>query len=125
MRPPYEWGCVHGRFQPFHSGHLEYALLAKKRCRRLLIGVTNPDLTWFMPEAANANRHTAESNPFTYFERALMLRDSCSTRAWRRESFSWRPSRSNSRSCAATTSPKARSTSYASTLGGRRRRCAA
>ena len=76
MRPPYEWGCVHGRFQPFHSGHLEYALLAKKRCRRLLIGVTNPDLTWIMPEAANANRHTAESNPFTYFERALMLRDS-------------------------------------------------
>lgn len=76
MRPPYEWGCVHGRFQPFHSGHLEYALLAKERCRRLLIGVTNPDLTWITPEAANANRHTAESNPFTYFERALMLRDS-------------------------------------------------
>ena len=74
--PPYEWGCVHGRFQPFHRGHLEYALLAKERCRRLLVGVTNPDPAWIMPEAANADRHTIESNPFTYFERALMLRDS-------------------------------------------------
>jgi nicotinamide mononucleotide adenylyltransferase len=55
---------------------LEYALLAKERCRRLLVGVTNPDPTWIIPEAANADRHTVESNPFTYFERALMLRDS-------------------------------------------------
>lgn len=76
MRPPYEWGCVHGRFQPFHRGHLEYALLAKERCRRLLVGVTNPDPAWIMPEAANADRHTFESNPFTYLERALMLKDS-------------------------------------------------
>ena len=75
-RPPYEWGCVHGRFQPFHRGHLEYALLAKERCRRLLVGITNPDPSRVTPEAANARRHTVESNPFTYFERALMVRDS-------------------------------------------------
>ncbi len=75
-RPLYGWGCVHGRFQPFHRGHLEYALLAKERCRRLLIGITNPDPTWTTPETANAQRHTVKSNPFTYFERALMLRDS-------------------------------------------------
>ena len=75
-RPLYEWGCVHGRFQPFHRGHLEYALLAKERCRHLLVGITNPDPTWITPEAANAHRHTVEFNPFTYFERALMIRDS-------------------------------------------------
>ncbi len=72
----YEWDCVHGRFQPFHRGHLEYALLARERCQRLLVGVTNPDPTWIIPEAANAHRHEAGSNPFTYFERALMIRDS-------------------------------------------------
>lgn len=79
-RPPHEclheWGCVHGRFQPFHLGHLEYALLAKERCRRLLVGVTNPDPSWVDREAVNAHRHEAESNPFTYLERALMVRDS-------------------------------------------------
>lgn len=75
-RPPYEWGCVHGRFQPFHRGHLEYALLAKERCQRLLVGITNPDPSRVIPEASNARRHTVDSNPFTYFERALMLRDS-------------------------------------------------
>lgn len=75
-RPPYEWGCVHGRFQPFHRGHLEYALLAKERARRLLVGVTNPDPTWAAPEETNAHRHRVESNPFTYFERALMVGDS-------------------------------------------------
>lgn len=75
-RPPYEWGCVHGRFQPFHREHLEYVLSARERCRRLLVGVTNPDPTWVIPEAANAHRHEAGANPFTYFERALMVRDS-------------------------------------------------
>ncbi len=74
--PLYEWGCVHGRFQPFHRGHLEYALLAKERCRHLLVGITNPDPTWITREAANAHRHAVEFNPFTYFERALMIRDS-------------------------------------------------
>ena len=75
-RPPYEWGCVHGRFQPFHNGHLEYALAVKERCRRLVVGVTNPDPTWVIPEATDASRHEAESDPFTYFEWALMVRDS-------------------------------------------------
>lgn len=72
----YEWGCVHGRFQPFHRGHLEYALAARERCRRILVGVTNPDPTQVIPEVSNAHRHEAGSNPFTYFERALIVRDS-------------------------------------------------
>jgi cytidyltransferase-like protein len=75
-RSLYEWGCVHGRFQPFHRGHLEYALVARERCKRLLVGVTNPDPTRVVPEVSNAHRHEARANPFTYFERALMVRDS-------------------------------------------------
>jgi len=75
-RPPYEWGCVHGRFQLFHRGHLEYALLAKEQCQRLLVGITNPDPSRVIPEASNTRRHTVGSSPFTYFERALMIRDS-------------------------------------------------
>jgi cytidyltransferase-like protein len=72
----HEWGCVHGRFQPFHRGHLEYALRAKERCRRLAIGITNPDPSWSRVEQTSPHRHEALSNPFTYLERALMVRDS-------------------------------------------------
>ena len=75
-RPRYEWGCIHGRFQPFHGGHLEYALQAKERCRRLIVGITNPDPTWVRREASSEHRHADESNPFTYIERALMVEGS-------------------------------------------------
>src|SRR4051812_45474626 len=71
-----EWGCVHGRFQPFHNGHLEYVLRAKGLCQRLIVGITNPDPKWIQPEDYSAHRHEPESNPFTYLERTLMIRDS-------------------------------------------------
>jgi cytidyltransferase-like protein len=73
--PPYEWGCVHGRFQPFHNGHLEYVLRAKVRCRQLIVGITNPDPTGIQAEASSPHRHDPEANPFTYLERATMVRD--------------------------------------------------
>ncbi len=72
----YEWGCVHGRFQPFHGEHLEYTLRAKERCRRLMVGITNPDPTWMNREKLSDHRHTAASNPFTYIERSLMVEGS-------------------------------------------------
>jgi nicotinamide mononucleotide adenylyltransferase len=72
----HEWGCVHGRFQPFHGEHLEYALRAKERCRRLIVGITNPDPTWTKPEKLSDHRHAAGSNPFTYLERSLMIEGS-------------------------------------------------
>jgi cytidyltransferase-like protein len=34
---------VHGRFQPFHYGHLEYTLAALACCDHRIIGITNPD----------------------------------------------------------------------------------
>ena len=69
------WGCVHGRFQPFHNGHLEYVLRAGRRCERLIVGITAPDPTAVLTEAENPRRHEPASNPFTYFERLLMIRD--------------------------------------------------
>lgn len=73
--PSYEWGCVHGRFQPFHNGHLEYVVRAKARCRQLLVGITNPDPSRVQAETSSPHRHEPEANPFTYLERALMIRD--------------------------------------------------
>ena len=68
------YGMVHGRFQPFHRGHLEYALAALARCDHLLIGVTNPDPSLIVEEAADPERHRPEANAFTFFERQWMIR---------------------------------------------------
>lgn len=68
-------GMVHGRFQPFHRGHLEYAVLAAARCDSLVVGITNPDPDAVQPEAASGHRHLPESNPFTYVERLAMAQD--------------------------------------------------
>jgi cytidyltransferase-like protein len=69
-------GMVHGRFQPFHNGHLEYLLAAARCCERLLVGITNPDPARTLPEAADPKRHLPEANPFTYTERLLMVEGS-------------------------------------------------
>ena len=68
------YGMVHGRFQPFHSGHLEYALSAFQRCDHLILGVTNPDPSLIVVEASDSERHKPEANLFTFFERQLMIR---------------------------------------------------
>ena len=35
-----ELGFIHGRFQLFHNDHLQYALLAKEQCEKLIVGIT-------------------------------------------------------------------------------------
>ena len=72
-REPPSWGCVHGRFQPFHDGHLEYVLRARQRCERLVIGITIADSAAIRKEDASPHRHEPASNPFTYFERLQMI----------------------------------------------------
>jgi nicotinamide-nucleotide adenylyltransferase len=67
-------GMVHGRFQPFHSGHLEYLKGAAARCEEVFVGITNPDPARIRPEASDPLRHLPESNPFTYVERLLMIK---------------------------------------------------
>jgi nicotinamide-nucleotide adenylyltransferase len=67
-------GMVHGRFQPFHRGHLEYLKGAAARCEEVFVGITNPDPERIRPEASDPLRHLPESNPFTYVERLLMVK---------------------------------------------------
>jgi cytidyltransferase-like protein len=66
---------VHGRFQPFHNGHLEYLRAARDLCENLVVGVTNPDPTTIIEEPTSAHRHLPDANPYTYFERLLMIRE--------------------------------------------------
>lgn len=71
-QPPF--GMVHGRFQPFHRGHLDYLLKALARCQHLIVGITNPDPFEIEEEPTSSHRHLKESNPFTYFQRVQMVR---------------------------------------------------
>jgi nicotinamide-nucleotide adenylyltransferase/phosphinothricin biosynthesis protein PhpF len=65
---------IHGRFQPFHLGHLEYLRGAAARCDEVFVGITNPDPARILPEESDPLRHLPESNPFTYVERLLMVK---------------------------------------------------
>jgi nicotinamide-nucleotide adenylyltransferase len=67
-------GMIHGRFQPFHSGHLEYLRGAAEQCDELYVGITNPDPARIRPEPSDPARHLPESNPWSYAERQLMVK---------------------------------------------------
>ena len=67
-------GMVHGRFQPFHNGHLDYLRGAFERSDEVFVGITNPDPSRIKPEASDPLRHLPESNPWTYAERLLMVK---------------------------------------------------
>ena len=69
----HRYGMIHGRFQPFHNGHWEYARTALARCDFLFIGITNPDPTLIVHEVADSTRHLPEANIFTFFERHQMI----------------------------------------------------
>ncbi len=64
---------IHGRFQPFHNGHLEYLLGAAARSDEIFVGITNPDPWRIRPEPSDPLRHLPESNPWSYVERLLMI----------------------------------------------------
>lgn len=66
-------GMIHGRFQPFHNGHLEYLKGAAARSEDVFVGITNPDPERIKPEASDPLRHLPESNPYTYVDRLLMV----------------------------------------------------
>jgi cytidyltransferase-like protein len=64
---------IHGRFQPFHNGHLEYLRGAAAQSDEVFVGITNPDPRRIKAEASDPLRHLPESNPFSYVERLLMV----------------------------------------------------
>jgi cytidyltransferase-like protein len=69
---------IHGRFQPFHLGHLEYLRGAAERSDEVFVGITNPDPQRIRPERSDPLRHLPESNPFSYVERLLMVKAAAS-----------------------------------------------
>ncbi|RME21035.1 MAG: nicotinate-nucleotide adenylyltransferase [Deltaproteobacteria bacterium] len=69
----FELGMIHGRFHPFHLEHLRYLRLAERRCERLIVGITNPDPSTIVPDERSSHRHRPEENPYTFFERLLMV----------------------------------------------------
>lgn len=74
----YKWSLVAacGKFQPFHSDHLRYVLKACEVGEHVIVGITNPDPTYIRREEADLRRSTLEANPFTYYERYLMVKES-------------------------------------------------
>jgi cytidyltransferase-like protein len=64
---------IHGRFQPFHLGHLEYLRGAAERSDDVFVGITNPDPARIKPERSDPLRHLPESNPWSYVDRLLMV----------------------------------------------------
>lgn len=80
-------GVIHGKFQPVHNDHLKYLLAAKSRCNFLYVGITNPDptLTKAMPE--DPARSKPSNNPFTYWERFLMVEAALIEAGIKREEF--------------------------------------
>ena len=69
---------IHGRFQPFHNGHLEYLRGAASRSEEIFVGITNPDPSRIRPEPSDPARHLPESNPWSYAERMLMVKAAAS-----------------------------------------------
>jgi len=69
-------GAVHGRFQPFHLEHLEYVRAAYARCDLLYVGITHADPTQACRDTSAPHRHLPEANPFPYWVRAEMVRES-------------------------------------------------
>ena len=65
---------VHGRFQPFHREHLDYAAWAAAEADALIVGITNADRSHVAAEDADPKRHEPAHNPFAYQERHRMVR---------------------------------------------------
>jgi cytidyltransferase-like protein len=73
MPDRYPVAVIHGRFQPLHLGHLEYLLAGADRCETLVVGLTNPDPSQVVDEPTDPDRGRADANPWTYYERYLMV----------------------------------------------------
>lgn len=66
---------MHGRFQPFHNGHLEYILGALEKCEHLYVGITQYESERLVNMSDLAPHRSLQSeNPLTYFERSECIR---------------------------------------------------
>lgn len=76
------FACVTGRFQPVHEQHLDLIGMALGRADKVVIGITNPDISARRAEVTSAHRHTSEANPFSYFERCILLHAALRAKGW-------------------------------------------
>lgn len=76
-------GYFHGRFQPFHLGHLEVVQRALRTCTLVVIGISNPfrlppvvphDYSRVECERLGHARSDA-ANPWPYWARVFMIRE--------------------------------------------------
>jgi len=70
-----ETGVIHGRFQIVHNDHMKYLLAGKARCEHLIVGITNPDPTLIGEDPADFQRSQIISNPLSYYERYVMVKN--------------------------------------------------
>ena len=70
---PVPWGCVIGRFQPFHNDHLSLVSEAFQSRGRVIIGITNPDKTQQLSVPEAPHRHLSAANPFTFWQRLELV----------------------------------------------------
>ena len=59
-------GVIHGRFQILHLKHMEYLLAAKMRCKKLYVGISNPDDSYIKDSENDKKRSKKTANPLTY-----------------------------------------------------------
>lgn len=70
-----ETGVIHGRFQIVHNDHMKYLLAGKANCGHLIVGITNPDPTLIGKNPAEFQCSQLFSNPLSYYERYVMVKN--------------------------------------------------
>ena len=79
-------GSVHGRFQPFHNGHLDYVMQAFEQADFVWVGLTQI----FRPRTDGdgaARRDDAASNPLSFLDRSELVEAALNSAGIRRDRF--------------------------------------
>lgn len=67
---------ISGRFQGLHNQHLRYIQLAMNKTGHLIIGITNQNPNKdARPSQEDTNRTDIKNNPFSYYERYIMIKN--------------------------------------------------
>lgn len=68
--------CVHGRFQPFHLGHVDYLKACLSKWESIIVGIAAPTpVPMSFPGVEHRNKLSA--NPLTFVERCILIRECC------------------------------------------------
>ena len=73
--PMFEKAAIIGRFQVFHNGHMNYLRESISKTKHIIIGIANPEPSMMKYTAVAPHRSNLADNPFTYYERYIMLKE--------------------------------------------------